>query len=100
MRGSIIIRTEHDCAGLSPEKRTTIVTQKVRSLSDEGLQELARRREKQHPGRHLRPMSITLPADVLERLQRFQGTRWSVSALIDRLLESEDARPESSRSSQ
>lgn len=99
MRGSIIVRTEHDCAGLSPEKRTEVVTQKVRSLSDEGLQSLARRREKQCPGRRLRPMSITLPADVLERLQRFQGTRWSVSALIDRILESEDTRCPS-RSSQ
>ena len=87
MRGSIIVRTEHDCTGLSPEARTAIVTQKVRSLSDEGLQELDRRREKQHPGRRLRPMSITLPADVLERLQRFQGSKWSVSALIDRILE-------------
>ncbi|MBU2753013.1 hypothetical protein HER14_19305 [Acidithiobacillus thiooxidans] len=99
MRGSIIIRTEHDCAGLSPARRTAIVTQKVRSLSDEDLKDLARRREKQHPGRHLRPMSITLPADVLERLQCFQGSRWSVSALIDRILESEDTRPVSSRSS-
>ena len=99
MRGSIIIRTEHDCAWLPPARQTAIVTQKVRSLSDEGLQDLARRREKQHPGRHLRPMSITLPADVLERLQCFQGSRWSVSALIDRILESEDTRPASSRSS-
>ena len=86
MRGSIIVRTEHDCAGLSPEARTAVVTQKVRSLSDAGLQEMAKRREKQHPGRHLRPMSVTLPADVLERLQRFQGARWSVSALVDRIL--------------
>lgn len=92
MRGSIIVRTEHDCAGLSPAERTAIVTRKVRSLSDEGLQELARRREKQHPGRHLRPLSITLPADVLERLQRLQGSRWSVSALIDRILDEQMAR--------
>lgn len=86
MRGSIIIRTEHDCAGLSPEARTAAITKKVRSLSNADLQAMARRREKQHPGRRLRPMSITLPADVLERLQQFQGARWSVSALIDRIL--------------
>ncbi|QQD71591.1 hypothetical protein [Acidithiobacillus ferrivorans] len=91
MRGSIIVRTEHDCAGFSPEHRTAIVTQKVRSLSDEDLQALALRREKQHPGRRLRPMAITLPADVLERLQRFQGARWSVSALVDRILDSAKA---------
>lgn len=94
MRGSIIIRTEHDCVGLSPEKRTEVVTRRVRALSDGDLQEMARRREKQHPGRRLRPMSITLPADVLERLQRFQGTMWSVSALVDRILTSEDAHHE------
>ena len=88
MRGSIIVRTEHDCAGLSPEARTAAVTQKVRSLSDAGLQEMAKRREKQHPGRRLRPMSVTLPADVLERLQQLQGVRWSVSALVDRILAS------------
>ena len=84
MRGSIIVRTEHDCTGLSPEARTAAVTQKVRSLSDAGLQEMAKRREKQHPGRRLRPMSITLPADVLRRLQGLQ----SVSALVDRILAS------------
>jgi hypothetical protein len=49
---------------------------------------MAKRREKQHPGRRLRPMSITLPADVLERLQGLQGARWSVSALVDRILAS------------
>ena len=87
MRGSIIVRTENDCSGFSPEDRTTSVTQKVRSLSDEDLQALALRREKQHPGRRLRPMAVTLPADVLERLQRFQGSRWSVSALVDRILD-------------
>jgi len=87
MRGSIIVRTEHDCSGFAPEARTAIITQKVRSLSDEDLQALALRREKQHPGRRLRPMAITLPADVLERLQRFQGSRWSVSALVDRILD-------------
>lgn len=87
MRGSIIVRTENYCSGFSPEVRTAIVTQKVRSLSDEDLQALALRREKQHPGRRLRPMAITLPADVLERLQRFQGSRWSVSALVDRILD-------------
>ena len=86
MRGTIIVRSEHDCAGLSPEARTAMVTEKVRSLSDEDLKNLCVRRKKQHPGRHLRPMSITLPADVLERLQEFHGARWSVSALIDRIL--------------
>ena len=88
MRGSIIVRTEHDSTGLLPAARTAAVTEKVRSLSDTGLQEMARRREKQHPGRRLRPMSITLPADVLERLQGLQGARWSVSALVDRILAS------------
>lgn len=87
MRGSIIVRTEHGCADLSPKDRTHIITEKIRALSDEHLLNMALRRKKQHPGRRLRPMSITLPADVLERLQRLQDNRWSVSALIDRLLE-------------
>ena len=87
MRGNIIVRSENVALNLSPEERTSIVTERVRSLSDAELQQLAQRREKQHPGRRLRPMAITLPADVLERLQRFQGSRWSVSALIDRILE-------------
>ncbi|WP_414041225.1 hypothetical protein ACJU26_03875 [Acidithiobacillus sp. M4-SHS-6] len=80
MRGSIIVRTEHDCAGLSPEKRTAVVTQKVRSLSDEGLQALARRREKQAPGAPSSPhvdhpacrragTSAALPGDQMERLR-------------------------------
>ena len=86
MRGSIIIRSENECAGLPPEERSETVTRWIRALSDSDLAELARRRERQQPGRRLRPVSITLPADILERLQRFQGTQWSVSALIDRLL--------------
>ncbi|WP_437559521.1 hypothetical protein [Acidithiobacillus sulfuriphilus] len=86
MRGNIIVRIEHDCQDLPPERRSDLVTRRLRFLSDAEILDLASRRERQYPGRNLHPVSITLPADVLERLQRLQGSRWSVSALIDRIL--------------
>lgn len=86
MRGNIIVRIEHDCQDLPPERRSEIITRRLRALSDAQILAKALRRERQHPGRSLHPVSITLPADVLERLQRLQGSRWSVSALIDRIL--------------
>jgi hypothetical protein len=86
MQANIIIRSEHADAGIPPRERTETITRQIRSMSDEELANLAVPRSKSQPGRGLRAMAISLPADVLERLQRFKGSHWSVSALIDRLL--------------
>ena len=86
MQSYINIRTEHWDSGITPQQRRDIVSRKVRALSDDELILLAAPRDKRQPGRGLRPMSISLPADVLERLERCRGAHWSMSALIDRLL--------------
>ena len=87
MQSYVNIRTEHWDAGITPQQRREIVSRKVRALSDDDLILLAVPRDKKHPGRGLRPMSISLPTDVLERLERCKGPHWSMSALIDRLLD-------------
>ncbi len=92
MQANIIIRSEHADAGIPPQTRTEIVTRKVRAMTDEELGNIAQPRDKRQPGRGLRPLSVSLPADVLERLQRFKGSQWSVSALVDRLLAAENER--------
>ncbi|MGE0047718.1 MAG: hypothetical protein AB7T01_02120 [Acidithiobacillus sp.] len=90
MRGNIIVRSESDEGwGLPPDARTEILTRELRAMSDAELRAMAARREKQRPGRRLRPVSITLPADVLERLQQLSGSHLSVSALVDRIFSSQ-----------
>ncbi|WP_215844557.1 hypothetical protein HHS34_005480 [Acidithiobacillus montserratensis] len=81
------VRSQFAEAGISSQERTAIITRKVRAMTDEELANAGQPRDKRRPGLGLRPMSVSLPSDVLERIERLKGNNWSLSALVDHLLE-------------
>ncbi len=84
MRGSVIVRIENRRG--DPQQRCGLVVATIRGMSDAELFDRAHRRPRSNPPRDLRPVSITLPADVLERLEMLKPPVYSVSALVDSIL--------------
>jgi len=90
MHGAIIVRVENYDKG-EPQDRSRRIVAAIANMSDAELYAEATPRKRLGAGmkRDLHPLSVQLPAETLARLEKLRSRQFSVSALVDRILERE-----------